>query len=124
MAGAHALAGRTLLRHRRAASELRHAGTELHLLNTLTTFGAPRDVTPTELFLEAFYPADSAAADALRALNPDDWSAGGGLEARVDKRSCTGNQPTPKQTKPAVGSRCRAAASAAAGGMPAVIARW
>lgn len=47
---------------------LRHAGTELRLLNTLTTFGAPRDVTLAELVLEAFYPADPATADALRAL--------------------------------------------------------
>lgn len=46
---------------------LRHAGTELRLLNTLTTFGAPRDVTLAELVLEAFYPADPATADALRA---------------------------------------------------------
>ena len=46
----------------------RHAGTELRLLNTLTTFGAPRDVTLAELVLEAFYPADPATADALRAL--------------------------------------------------------
>jgi transcriptional regulator with XRE-family HTH domain len=47
---------------------LRHAGAELRLLNTLTTFGAPRDVTLAELVLEAFYPADPATADALRAL--------------------------------------------------------
>lgn len=47
---------------------LRSAGTELRLLNTLTTFGAPRDVTLAELVLEAFYPADPATADALRAL--------------------------------------------------------
>lgn len=45
----------------------RHAGTELRLLNTLTTFGAPLDVTLAELVLEAFYPADPATADALRA---------------------------------------------------------
>jgi transcriptional regulator with XRE-family HTH domain len=45
---------------------LRHAGTELRFLNTLTTFGAPRDVTLAELVLEAFYPADTATADALR----------------------------------------------------------
>jgi transcriptional regulator with XRE-family HTH domain len=47
---------------------LRRAGTELRLLNTLTTFGAPRDVTLAELVLEAFYPADPATADALRSL--------------------------------------------------------
>ena len=47
---------------------LRRAGTELRLLNTLTTFGAPRDVTLAELVLEAFYPADPATAAALRAL--------------------------------------------------------
>lgn len=51
----------------RLSPRLRHAGTELRLLNTLTTFGAPRDVTLAELVLEAFYPADPAA-DALRAL--------------------------------------------------------
>jgi len=46
---------------------LRHAGTELRLLNTLTTFGAPLDVTLAELVLEAFYPADPATGDTLRA---------------------------------------------------------
>ena len=50
---------------------LRRAGAELRLLNTLTTFGAPRHVTLAELVLEAFYPADPATAAALRALpNP------------------------------------------------------
>jgi len=44
---------------------LRHASGELRLLNTLTTFGAPRDVTLAELVLEAFYPADPAPAAAL-----------------------------------------------------------
>jgi transcriptional regulator with XRE-family HTH domain len=46
---------------------IRHEGTELRLLNTLTTFGAPRDVTLAELVLEAFYPADTETADVLRA---------------------------------------------------------
>ncbi len=46
---------------------LRQGGTELRLLNTLTTFGAPLDVTVAELVLEAFYPADAITADALRA---------------------------------------------------------
>jgi hypothetical protein len=50
-----------------ALLRLRHAGTELRLLNTLTTFGAPRDVTLAELVLEAFYPPDPATAEALRA---------------------------------------------------------
>jgi transcriptional regulator with XRE-family HTH domain len=49
---------------------LRHAGTDLRLLNTLTTFGAARDVTLAELVLEAFYPADPATADTLRSLHP------------------------------------------------------
>lgn len=40
----------------------------LSLLSTTTVFGTPRDVTLSELALEAFYPADQATADRLGAL--------------------------------------------------------
>jgi hypothetical protein len=43
---------------------LRHGGTELNLLSTTTVFGTPREVTVSELAIEAFYPGD----DATRAL--------------------------------------------------------
>lgn len=42
----------------------------LSLFGTVTVFGAPMDVTLSELALEAFYPADSATAEILRALAP------------------------------------------------------
>ena len=41
---------------------------ELALLSTLTVFGAPADVTLSELALEAFFPADPATAERLRRL--------------------------------------------------------
>ncbi|MGZ4714566.1 MAG: MmyB family transcriptional regulator [Acidimicrobiia bacterium] len=40
---------------------------ELSLFTTLTTFGAPRDVTLDELAVELFFPADDATDAALRA---------------------------------------------------------
>lgn len=40
----------------------------LSFLSTTTVFGTPVDVTLSELFVEAFLPADSATADALRRL--------------------------------------------------------
>lgn len=39
---------------------LRAGGTELSLLSTTTVFGTPREVTLSELAIEAFYPADAA----------------------------------------------------------------
>ena len=45
---------------------------ELALLGTLTVFGSPLDVTLSELALEAFYPADAASAERLRALAGSD----------------------------------------------------
>jgi transcriptional regulator with XRE-family HTH domain len=42
-------------------------GAELSLLSTVTTFGTAVDLTLAELSVEAFYPADAATADALRA---------------------------------------------------------
>ncbi len=39
----------------------------LNLFSTTTVFGTPIDVTLAELAVEAFYPADAATADALRA---------------------------------------------------------
>ena len=47
---------------------LRADGGELALFSTVTTFGAPADVTLSELAVESFYPADQATATALRAL--------------------------------------------------------
>jgi transcriptional regulator with XRE-family HTH domain len=44
---------------------------ELALLYTTTVFGSPRDVTLDEVAIEAFFPADAATADALRALAAD-----------------------------------------------------
>lgn len=46
---------------------VRHDGTELSLLNVLSTFATPNDVTVAELLVETFLPADEATADALRA---------------------------------------------------------
>lgn len=43
------------------------AGT-LSLFSTTTVFGTPLDITLSELALEAFFPADTATADALRQL--------------------------------------------------------
>jgi transcriptional regulator with XRE-family HTH domain len=40
----------------------------LSLLGTTTVFGMPNDVTLSELALEAFYPADTATGERLRAL--------------------------------------------------------
>jgi hypothetical protein len=45
---------------------LRLNGAELSLFTTLTTFGTPRDITPAELAVELFYPADERTAAALR----------------------------------------------------------
>jgi hypothetical protein len=43
-----------------------YGGEEIHLLNTLTTFGAALDVTLAELVLESFYPADAVTAEVMR----------------------------------------------------------
>ncbi len=40
-------------------------GPELSLLSTTTVFGTPREVTVSELAIEAFYPADDATRTAL-----------------------------------------------------------
>lgn len=47
---------------------LRHGDLVLSLFGTVTVFGTPVDITLAELALEAFYPADPATAEALRAL--------------------------------------------------------
>jgi transcriptional regulator with XRE-family HTH domain len=41
----------------------------LAFVSTITVFGAPHDVTLDELAIEAFFPADDATAEALRALS-------------------------------------------------------
>ncbi|MCB1554738.1 MAG: helix-turn-helix domain-containing protein [Xanthomonadales bacterium] len=48
---------------------LRTPAGEISLLSTLTVFGAPADVTLSELALEAFYPADAVSAERLRVLS-------------------------------------------------------
>lgn len=47
--------------------ELEHGDHVLSLLTTLTTFGAPRDVTVDELAVELFFPADTITGALLRA---------------------------------------------------------
>jgi len=47
--------------------QIRSNGTILSFFSTTTVFGTPVDITLAELALEAFYPADQATADALRA---------------------------------------------------------
>jgi transcriptional regulator with XRE-family HTH domain len=47
--------------------QLRHGDTVLSLFGTTTVFGTPVDITLAELAVEAFYPADAATAQALRA---------------------------------------------------------
>jgi transcriptional regulator with XRE-family HTH domain len=44
---------------------LRHGDRELAFVATLTTFGAPQDVTVAELVIESFFPADEETAAAL-----------------------------------------------------------
>jgi transcriptional regulator with XRE-family HTH domain len=43
----------------------------LEFFGTVTTFGTPLDITLSELVVEAFYPADSATAEALTRLASD-----------------------------------------------------
>ncbi|MGK5557541.1 helix-turn-helix domain-containing protein [Actinomadura kijaniata] len=45
---------------------IRHRGTELCFLNTVTTFGAAFDVTLEEIAVEAYFPADDATARFFR----------------------------------------------------------
>jgi transcriptional regulator with XRE-family HTH domain len=46
---------------------IRHGDKELRLMSIVSTFGTPLDVTLQELSIEAFFPADPATAEALRA---------------------------------------------------------
>jgi transcriptional regulator with XRE-family HTH domain len=48
----------------------RYGGRELVFVSTVATFGAPLDVTVSELAIEAFYPADAETAAVLRAAVP------------------------------------------------------
>lgn len=48
--------------------QLRTDGGVLSFFSTTTVFGTPLDITLSELALEAFFPADTATADALRGL--------------------------------------------------------
>ena len=47
---------------------LDHPAGELNLISTVTTFGAPHDVTLAELGVEAFFPADDASRETLHRL--------------------------------------------------------
>jgi transcriptional regulator with XRE-family HTH domain len=47
---------------------LRTPGGVLSFLSTTTVFGTPIDITLSELAIEAFFPADEATADAVRAI--------------------------------------------------------
>jgi hypothetical protein len=44
------------------------AGTILSFFSTMTVFGAPLDVTLSELAMESFFPADAATDNAVRAM--------------------------------------------------------
>jgi transcriptional regulator with XRE-family HTH domain len=46
---------------------IRHRDGELRFMSIVSTFGTPLDITVQELSIEAFFPADAATADALRA---------------------------------------------------------
>jgi transcriptional regulator with XRE-family HTH domain len=48
--------------------ELETPAGRLRFLSTVTVFGSPTEVTLSELAIEAFYPADAATAEALRAM--------------------------------------------------------
>lgn len=48
--------------------QLRIGGRELAFFSTTLVFGTPLDVTLSELAIESFFPADSATAEAVRAL--------------------------------------------------------
>ncbi len=47
---------------------LDHPAGELHLISTITNFGAPHDVTLSELGVESFFPADAATRETLQRL--------------------------------------------------------
>jgi hypothetical protein len=47
---------------------IRYDGQELSFLNTITTFGAPYDITLDDIVVEAYFPTNSATAAALQAL--------------------------------------------------------
>jgi transcriptional regulator with XRE-family HTH domain len=47
---------------------LRYGSSELRLINTITSFGSPLDVTLAGLTIEAFYPADRETAESLTSL--------------------------------------------------------
>ncbi|WP_433756190.1 hypothetical protein [Nocardia sp. CA-135398] len=44
------------------------------MFSTIATFGAPADVTLSELAIELFYPLDEFTAAALRGLAPNQMS--------------------------------------------------
>ncbi|WAS95877.1 helix-turn-helix domain-containing protein [Nannocystis punicea] len=47
---------------------LRHRGAVLCFFNTVTTFGAPFDITLEEIVIEAYFPGDARTAEHLRGL--------------------------------------------------------
>lgn len=52
--------------------QLASSAGNLRLFGTVTTFGTATDITVAELSVEAFFPADAATAEALRAAAPPD----------------------------------------------------
>lgn len=48
----------------------------LEFITTVTVFGAPHDVTLSEIAVETLLPADAATAEALRRLQAVQWGAG------------------------------------------------
>ncbi|MFB8279114.1 helix-turn-helix domain-containing protein [Nocardia colli] len=50
---------------------IRHRDTELCFFNTITTFGAPFDITLDEIAVEAYFPSDTLTSDYLHALALD-----------------------------------------------------
>jgi len=51
-----------------AALQLAYGDATLSLISTTTVFATPAEITTSELAIEAFYPADEATAQRLRAL--------------------------------------------------------
>jgi len=60
---------------------LRHGDAELSFFSTIATFGAPLEVTVSELAIESFYPADAATGDYLRRRAAEGGRIGDGATA-------------------------------------------
>ena len=69
----------------------------LRFISTVTTFGTGRDVTISELSIEAFFPADPQMADRLRAAGSPSAAARGGLQRRVLPAAVGGVEVRPRR---------------------------